>query len=117
MGNRRKSALARAAQSYRNAGRSIMLAISSQVRYRPDGEVRRGEGRQNHPYGVGRGNHATGVLALKKNRERPHRDYAGPDYASKTREELRALAKAHGHTGYGKMTKPELIDLLKGRAA
>lgn len=112
MGNRRKSVQDRIAQSYRNAGARWLEAFKAAPRRAPNGELRRNEGRQNWPYGPTAKHSHTGVLALKRARERTRRDYTQPNYDALTRDDLRALAKQRGLTGYGKMSKPQLIEVL-----
>lgn len=118
MGNRVKSVQDRLAQSYRNAGARWLEAFAAEPRRRPDGELRRNEGRQNWPYGPTAKHSHTGVLALKKARDR--HEPVGPDHSrddekrvmleAKTRDELRAICKAQNVQGYGKMNKAQLIE-------
>lgn len=109
MSNRRLTAQARRMRSYRNAGSGP--AIHTDAR----GRVRRGEGRNNFGYGPLTG--SVGVLTLHKQAERRRKVYGATphtvaDLEAMTRDELRALAKERGLSGYGKLNKAGLVEVL-----
>lgn len=99
MSNRRKLPWERREQAYRNAGSGPALRVN------PDGTMRRGEGRNNFPYPrAGSGMRPSLIHFGTKPEE--------PDYAALTRDQLRAVAKERGLTGYGKMNKAQLIEAV-----
>lgn len=110
-----KSAQQRMAQRYRNASRKVREAIFAQPRYNRDGSLKRGEGHHNHPYGARPGAsksilrvHADGA----RNKYPRATGVIDPSLSGMTRDGLRRLAKARGLSGYGKMNKEQLIEVL-----
>lgn len=110
MSNRRLTAQERRLRSYRNAGAGPAIHADGK------GNIRRGQGRNNFPYGPV--TTSTGVLTLHKQADR-HRSWS-PDHTrdperrkvleAMTRDELREVCKAQNVKGYGKMNKAELIE-------
>lgn len=113
MGNRRKSALTRQAQMYRNAGRRAVEALFGQPRYNRDGTLKRAEGRHNHPYGA-RPGASKSILRVHADGARNKYPAAshGVNLADLNREQLRAVCKERGIKGYGKMSVAQLREAL-----
>jgi len=96
-------------QGYRNAGKN-----EPAIHTDGEGNVRRGAGRNNFPYGPGRST-STSVTTLHKRAERTRRTYGEtPDYASMNRDELRVAAKDRGVDGWHKMNKAQLLAAVTG---
>jgi len=105
MSNRRKSAQQRVAQMYRNAGRDEPVIHAD-----GKGVVRRGQGRNNFPYGPGPTHVSTSILTLHRRAARPRRTYGTvPDFESMNRDQLRVAAKERGVEGWHKMNKAQLL--------
>lgn len=95
-------------RAYRRAARPEPLPVPT---YR-GGALVRTEGRRNYPYGS-RGSRSLLTLHRRIEAERA----AEPDYEALSRDDLRALAKERGLTGYSKLNKAGLVALLSGVAA
>lgn len=96
-------------RSYRNAGKG------PKVRTDGEGNVHRGEGRNNFTYpGQTPGKMRKGVLTLHHEATRPRRTDKPSVEAleAMTRDELRALAKDRGLAGYGRLNKAGLVEVL-----
>lgn len=105
MSNRRKATQERVAQMYRNAGRSEPAIHADAA-----GNIRRGQGRNNFPYGPGPTHVHPSVLTLHRHATRPRRAYGiTPDFESMNRDELRVAAKERGVEGWHKMNKAQLL--------
>jgi hypothetical protein len=85
----------------------------------PRGDLPRNEGRRNFPYGPQQKHARRSILAAGSNTydkygaERLLHARDGVKrvmLAAKTRDELRAICKAQNVTGYGRMTKAELVE-------
>jgi len=105
MSNRRKTARERLIQQYRNAGKGEPVVHAD-----GKGHVRRGQGRNNFPYGPGPTHVSPSILTLHRRAARPRRTYGTvADYASMNRDELRVAAKERGVEGWHKMNKAQLL--------
>lgn len=112
MSNRRVKKIDRLRRMWRNSGKSKHFR---NLRRRSDGEIVRSGGPENYAYGPV--TTSKGVLTMHREAERPRRVYASTarsvaDLEAMTRDELRALAKDRGLTGYGKLNKAGLVGLL-----
>ena len=111
IGNLYKTTRARLRQAYRNRNKN-----QPTVKTDAQGNVRRGEGRNNFQYGPQ--TTSPSILAIRRKAERP-RKYGAcstrEKYEAMTRDELRAVAKEKGLTGYGKMNKEALIEAVLSR--
>lgn len=108
MSNRKITKAERIRRAYRSEGGPVVHTDGQ-------GNIRRGQGRNNFAYGPL--TTSPSILTLHRQAERARRVYGTPDYSAMTRDDLRKAAREAGVEGWHKMNKAGLVAALTTRSA